>query len=162
MGKKEMKAKMDCADGIQECIETVRDLKANNAEVSYLKTLKRKIKRVESGAVKNEFFMAIFVVNAQLILKLGIGTVAIVGSSLLLKGEISVLIFFMFLLVVSRMYDPLGIALQNLAAINSTKVNIARMNEINNYPIQNGTTYFTPNGYDIEFKNVAFGYGNTS
>ena len=33
---------MACADGIQEYIETVRDLKANNAEKVYLKGLKKK------------------------------------------------------------------------------------------------------------------------
>ena len=32
MHKKSMAAKMACADGIQECLETMRDLKANNAE----------------------------------------------------------------------------------------------------------------------------------
>ena len=31
-----MDAKMACADGIQECLETVRDLKSNNAESAYL------------------------------------------------------------------------------------------------------------------------------
>lgn len=35
---------MACADGIQEYIETVRDLKANNAEQNYLKGLSGKIK----------------------------------------------------------------------------------------------------------------------
>ena len=57
-----------------------------------------------------------------MILKLGIGTVAVVGSSLLIKGEINVLTFFMFLLVVTRMYEPLQISLQNIAAIISINV----------------------------------------
>ena len=57
-----------------------------------------------------------------MILKLGIGTVGVVGSSLLIKGEINVLTFFMFLLVVTRMYEPLQISLQNIAAIISIDV----------------------------------------
>mgnify|MGYP000708497474 FL=1 len=57
-----------------------------------------------------------------MILKLGIGTVAVVGSSLLIKGEINVLTFFMFLLVVTRMCEPLQISLQNIAAIISIDV----------------------------------------
>ena len=43
-----MKAKMDCANGIQECIDTVADLKSNNAEDRYLATLDKKIEKVES------------------------------------------------------------------------------------------------------------------
>ena len=50
------------------------------------------------------------------------------------------LTFFLFLLVVSRFYDPLQGALQNLAAVISTRTNIARMNEILDHPIQQGDT----------------------
>ncbi len=42
LNQKAMDVKMACADGIQECIETVRDLKANNAEQAYLKGWKRR------------------------------------------------------------------------------------------------------------------------
>ena len=66
---------MTCADGIQEYIETVRDLKANNAEDSYLKGLKEKIRGVESGAISAELVTAVFVTSAGMILKLGIATV---------------------------------------------------------------------------------------
>lgn len=159
MGRKEMAAKMACADGIQECIESVRDLKANSAQASYLDGLERKIRAVESRAVKTEFFTAIFVVSAQFILKLGMASVAVTGGTLLVRGEISLLGFFLFLLVVSRLYDPLGVALQNLAAIIASKLNIARMREIEDYPAQSGRTDFSPAGYDIEFKDVRFAYG---
>ena len=78
-------------------------------------------------------------VSASLVLKLGIATVVLAGAVLLMQGSLSVLTFFMFLLVVSRLYDPLQGALQNLAAVISTRTNIARMNEILNHPIQQGS-----------------------
>jgi ATP-binding cassette, subfamily B, bacterial IrtB/YbtQ len=158
MGRKEMAAKMAAADGIQECIESVRDLKANNAQNSYLASLEAKIIAVESRAVKTEFFTALFVVSAQFVLKLGIATVALVGAGLLARGELSLLGYFLFLLVVSRLYDPLGVALQNLAAVIASKVNIGRMREIEEYPAQTGCLEFSPSNYDIEFKDVAFSY----
>ena len=106
----------------------IRDsLKANNAEVEYLKGLEKKIRAVERRSILNEFGLAAFVVSASLILKLGIATVALVGSMLLIQGSLDVITFFLFLLVVSRLYDPLQGALQNLAAVISTRTNIARM-----------------------------------
>ena len=39
LSRKSMAAKMACADGIQECIETVRDLKSCNAYDAYLNGL---------------------------------------------------------------------------------------------------------------------------
>ena len=158
--KKSMDAKMSCADGIQECIETVQDLKANNAEKEYLKGLEKKIRYVEHRSILNEFGLAAFVVSASLVLKLGIVTVALVGSILLVQGSLDVLTFFLFLLVISRMYDPLQGALQNLAAVISTRTNIARMNEILDHPMQQGETLLSNKGYDISFEHVQFAYNS--
>lgn len=158
LNQKQMAAKLACADGIQECLEAVRDIKSNNAEEKYLKELDSKIKDVEIRAIISELGTAVFVVSAQLILKLGIATVALVGSILLIKGSINVLMFFMFLLVASRLYDPLQSSLQNLAAIISIRTNIARMNEILYHPVQGGDEILNNKGYDIVFDRVGFSY----
>ena len=155
---KSMAAKMSCADGIQEYIETVRDLKANNAEENYLSGLKNKIKGVEKSNIKAEFTTAVFVTGAGMVLKLGIATVALVGSALLVNGTLGVLTFFMFLLVASRLYDPMQAALQNLAAIIAMRTNVARMNEILEYPVQTGNDTLTNDGYDVVFDHVGFAY----
>lgn len=160
LSNKSMKAKIACANGIQECIDALSDLKSNNAEDRYLVTLDKKIDNVEERALKGEFGTAVFVASAQMILKLGIATTALVGSSLLIKGELDVLTFFVFLLLVSRLYDPMQAALQNLAAIITTKTNVARMNEILDHDIQSGDTKLTNDGYDIEFDNVNFSYND--
>ena len=158
VGKKNMDAKMACADGIQECLESIRDLKSCNAESEYLRGLDEKIKGVEKRAVVSEFATAAFVVSAQLVLKLGFATVALVGSALLAQGKLDVLVLFMFLIAASRLYDPMQAALQNLAAIISTRINISRMNEILFHEVQTGSDRLTNKGYDIEFKDVGFSY----
>lgn len=155
---RQMKAKIACADGIQECIETVRDLKACNAEYEYLAGLNKKIKAVEKRSIITELGTAVFVVSAQLVLKLGIATVALTGSMLLIAGSLDVLTFFMFLLLASRLYDPLQGTLVNLAAVISTRTNIARMNEILNHPIQTGKSSLSNQGFDIVFDHVGFSY----
>ena len=158
LSKKQMKLKMDCADGIQECLETVRDLRANNAQAEYMEGLEGKIRAVEKHALVTELGTAVFVGGAQMILKLGIATVALTGGVLLVKGEIDILTFFVFLLLVSRMYDPLQVALQNLAAIISTSVQCDRLDEILSHEIQTGASTMDPKGYDIEFFHVGFSY----
>ena len=156
--RRQTEAKLAVADGIQEALETMRDLKSNNAEEKYLKGLDKKIDLQEKRMIASELGGALFVVPAGMILKLGIGTVALVGGMLLANNAITVLTFFMYLLVVSRLYDPLSSSLQNLAAIISTNIPIERMNEIENYPVQPGTAELKTNGYDIVFDNVSFAY----
>ena len=160
LSKRSMDAKMEVADGIQECIETMRDLKSCNAEKQYLKGLFRKIDKVEKRAIISEVGTAVFVVSASFILKIGIGTVALAGSILLASGEIDVLMLFMYLLIASRLYDPLQSSLQNLAAVISLKTNVERMDEILFHPLQEGKPELTNKGYDISFEDVRFGYGN--
>ena len=156
--RRQTEAKLAVADGIQEALETMRDLKSNNAEEKYLKGLDKKIDLQEKRMIASELGSALFVVPAGMILKLGIGTVALVGGMLLANNAITVLTFFMYLLVVSRLYDPLSSSLQNLAAIISTNIPIERMNEIENYPVQPGTAELRTHGYDIVFDNVSFAY----
>ena len=156
--RRQTEAKLAVADGIQEALETMRDLKSNNAEEKYLKGLDKKIDLQEKRMIASELGGALFVVPAGMILKLGIGTVALVGGMLLASNAITVLTFFLYLLVVSRLYDPLSSSLQNLAAIISTNIPIERMNEIENYPVQPGTAELKTNGYDIVFDNVFFAY----
>ena len=160
LSKRSMNAKMQVADGIQECIETMRDLKSCNAEQQYLKGLFRKIDKVEKRAIISEVGTAVFVVSASFILKIGIGTVALAGSILLALGEIDVLTLFMYLLIASRLYDPLQSSLQNLAAVISLRTNVERMDEILFHSLQEGRPELTNSGYDIAFKDVRFGYGN--
>lgn len=156
--KKTLTYKLACQDGIQEGLETIRDLRSNNMTDEYMKGLNVKIKDVEKNAIVLEFRNAAYVCLAQMILKLGIGTVALVGSMLLVSGDINVLTFFAFLLVVTRMYEPLQIALQNLSAIISIDTTCERMDEILSHDEQDGREELTNKGYDIVFNHVGFSY----
>ena len=93
-----------------------------------------------------------------MILKLGIATVALVGGALLASGKLDVITFFMFLMVVSRIYDPMQVSLQNLAAIIASDVQSARLDEILSHDVQEGSEKLDNKGYDIEFSNVGFSY----
>ena len=158
LNKKQMVLKMACADGIQECLENVRDLQAYNTQEDYMKGLTAKIKAVEKHAIVTELGTAVFVGSSQMILKLGIATVALVGGVLLAKGELDILTFFMLLMVVSRIYDPMQVSLQNLAAVIASGVQSDRLDEILSHEVQDGTNTMKNDGYDIEFSNVGFSY----
>lgn len=146
------------ADGLQEYLETIKDLKSYNAEESYLEGLNGRITALEKESFKAELGTAVFVVSASCILRFGIGTVALVGSVLLCSGKLDVFTFFMFILVVSRIYEPMQGTLMNLAAVIAQDVNVERMNEITDYPVQKGSDELDVKSYDIEFSNVSFSY----
>ena len=150
-----------CSDGIQECLETLRDLKANNAEDEYLKGLDRKIKDVEKYMVIGELTNAVFHTCGRMVLKLGIATTVLVGGALLADSKITLLTFFAFMILVSRIYDPLIAALDNLSAIIMIRnIQCRRMDEILSHPEQEGRSKLTNRGYDIIFDHVGFSYNS--
>lgn len=153
-----VRAKVDLAEHIQEGLEVFQDIRANESEGKYLNDLEQRIDIVEKRAVEAELGVACFVVSGQMILKLGIATVALVGSWLLSQGSLDVLTFFMFLLVASRLYDPMSGSLINLGAAVSLGIQCERMDEILCHEEQRGTETLTNKGYDVEFKDVHFAY----
>ena len=158
--KRKLQADLATSDGIQEYLECMRDLRACDASDRYLAGLGGKIDVAEKRHIAAELGVAVFVVSAQLLLKFGIATTALAGGILLARGQLDALTFFMYLMVVSRIYDPMCTSLQNLAAIISCRVNIGRMKEIYDTPLQEGSKEFSPDGYDIVFDNVRFSYND--
>ena len=158
--KKNAAVKLDMNDGIQECLESIRDLRANNAEDRYMDKLEEKIRRVEKMALFTELKMAVYVNSSAIILKLGIGTTAIVGGMLFARGQIDLLTFFMFLMLVARLYDPMQITLQNFAAVISIELQSERLDEVLSHEIQTGSEKMDNKGYDIVFDHVGFKYSD--
>ncbi len=158
--KKNHAVKLDMSDSVQECLESIRDLRANNAEDRYMEMLEGKIRKVEKMALFTELKMAVYVNSASIILKLGIGTTAIVGGVLFAQGSIDILTFFMFLMLVARLYDPMQITLQNFAAVISVELQSERLDEVLSHEIQTGSEQKTNNGYDIVFDHVGFKYSD--
>lgn len=158
--KKNVEVQLRLNDGIQEGLESVRDLRANHAEERYMEGLEEKIRAVEKQALFTELKMSVYVSSAQMILKLGIATTALTGGALFAAGDISILTFFMFLMVASRLYDPMQIALQNFAAIIATGVQCERLDEVLSHEVQTGSEELTNSGCDIVFDHVRFAYAD--
>lgn len=157
-GTKNILNKRAVADCIQEGLETIRDIKACHRQERYLGDLETKLAAMEGSSIRSELATGVFVCSAQAFLRLGLATTVLTGGALLLAGELSFLYFLGFLFAAARLYDPLGVVLQNIAATFNTKLQIERMRSILEQPVQTGTEDFRPSGYDITFDHVSFAY----
>ena len=157
-GTKNILSKRAVADCIQEGLETIRDIKACNRQQAYQKELDEKLAAMEQGSIRSELVTGVFVCSAQAFLRLGFATTVLTGGTLLLSGELPFLYFLGFLFAAARLYDPLGMVLQNIAATFSAKLQIERMRSILEQPVQEGTENFQPQNYDITFDHVSFAY----
>ena len=150
--------KIAASDGIQECIENIQDIKANNLQEEYLRGLDQKILNVESITIRLELFNGTMVTASQMFLKVGMATTVLVGAALLSSHSIGFMLFLMFMVASTRLYGPLTGCLQNLSAVYSALLVVERMKLIEEQPVLQGSREAVYDGYDIVFDHVGFSY----
>lgn len=152
--------KLAASDGVQECIENIQDIRANNQREEYLKGLDNKIIAVEKATVTTEWMNGTFITSAQMVLKIGMATTVLTGVGMLINSEIDFFLLLIFLIAATRVYDPLLGALENLSAVFSTLLVSERLQKVYEEPLQTGKESMQPSGYDICFDHVGFAYNN--
>lgn len=153
-------ASLSFADGLQEYLECHREIRSLNKVSAFQGELDRCIDCFEREKIDAELAMGVAVCSAQGFLRLGIASVIVVGTMLLVAGQIDFLVFFVYLLAVTRVYDPINVILQAIAELMDMSLSLERMRAIENEPIQTGRTSFEPQGYDVVFDDVGFSYAD--
>ena len=143
---------------IQEGLDMIQEIKSYNQERDYLKKLNSRIDTYEKILIRNELTLGILINGSQSILKLGLVSVIIVGANMLVNGSVDLFTYLIFMVIGSRIYNPLNEVMNNLAALFYLDVRINRMNEMESLPIQQGNTKFKPKNFNIEFQEVDFSY----
>lgn len=159
-GKRTNDRGLDLADGIQEYLECAREIRATNQGAGFLEKLSSKVKALEKAQIVSELVAGSFITSAQGFLKLGIATTVLVGLGLLVVGQTTFMVFFAFLLVVTRVYDPISIVLQSMAELLNIRLSVKRLKEVEGEEAQTGTQEFSPAGHDLVFEGVSFSYND--
>ena len=151
-------AAIQVSDGIQETLENIREIRATNQEERFLQQLNEKIDYHERTMIRGELSTGIFVNAASVIMRLGAATTILVGTRLILSGQIDFMLLFLFLLVITRVYAPFDQALALIAEMFVSQVSASRLVEIQDAETAEGAERFEPQGHDIVFDNVSFSY----
>ena len=151
-------AAVQVADGIQETLENIREIRATNQEDRFLNALSDKIDDHEAKMIHVELVNGIFVNAASVIMRLGVATTILAGTRMILAGEIDFMMLFMYLMVITRIYAPFDQALALISEMFLSEVCANRLNEIEDARTAEGSEDFRPDGHDIVFENVGFGY----
>ena len=146
------------SDGIQEMLDTAREIRATNQVERHLGELEAKIDTSEQSTAFAELRVGLVVNAASVIMRLGVATTIILGVNLMLAGQINFLVFFMYLLTVSRIYAPFDQALALIAELFISEVSAERLQAIYDEPVAEGANTFVPDGHDIVFDSVSFAY----
>ena len=150
------------SDLLQEGVDLAQEIKSYNRETYYKEKMNKALDKLEELLIGGELLLGAFINLSYVVLKLGLPSVALVGVYLLANGEINIFTFLAFLIITSRIYNPITEALNNFASLLYLGVRIERMKEMFGMPHQEGITEFVPKHYDIQFKDVSFAYTDES
>lgn len=158
--RKKNAAALVLADGIQEYLESNREVRALNRTDDFLARLNGNVDAFERAKLASELTTGTAVSSTQTLLRLGTVTTILAGTALVAVGQCDLLVFFCFMLVVTRLYDPINLILQSTAELIDMRESLARMRAIEQEPAQVGSVDFAPQGHDIVFDGVSFSYEN--
>ncbi|WP_405268101.1 ABC transporter ATP-binding protein [Methanobrevibacter sp.] len=149
---------LECGDSMQECLDSIRDLKSYNYENDYLSKLTGITSRIEKSRIKSELMASAGVITGRVVLNLGIVSVIVIGSNLIINNQVSIYTLLIFLIASATVYAPVENGLTFLAEILMMDIKIERTKEIEKLVIEGGLKEYSLEGYDIEFNNVSFNY----
>ena len=149
-------------DDLQEKIEQIEQIKSYNLEERMLNDFFKKLNMSTKQKTKGEIVAGILIGIATAILKLGIISVAVIGVNMLMTGEVSVLVYIAFLMLTTSIYLPIEGIISFMSMIVMLDAVVGRIKEIKTMPIQEGKKRMEIKNYDIEFKDVYFGYDDYS
>ena len=115
LGQTQILAKIRASSRMEEYLQGIRVIKAYNMTGIKFIRLQEAFNDLKRANIKTEALIGPIVMLSVTLLRMGLTLMILCGTYLLIGGKLSVAIFVMFLIVGSRVFDPLTLALINLA-----------------------------------------------
>jgi len=156
--KKYYNVMREISEDFQESIELQQEIKSYNQIEKFSKKIIDDINYSEKVHIKSELGMVLPLSISTNIQNLTLGATILFGTSIYLKGEASLLYLIGYILCASKIIDAVNSLLSNFAELMYLDGNLQRIKELRSTEIQSGEEKKLKK-FDIEFKNVEFGYG---
>ena len=157
LSKKQIHAKINAGNRMEEYLLGIRVMKAYNLLGDRFIRLQNAFLELKRASMRLEALMGPFILLSVTLVRAGLTLMILCGTYLLLGGELSVLTFVMFLIVGSRVFDPLTSALTNFAEFRYFSFAGGRILNLMKEPEMQGNRV-SPESGDIVMEHVSFGY----
>ena len=154
---KQIAAKINAGNRLEEYLQGIRVMKAYNLLGNKFVRLKNAFAELRRACIRQEALLGPFILLSVTLIRAGLTLMILCGTYLLIGGDLSLLTFVMFLVVGSRVFDPLTSALTNFAEFRYFSIAGGRILALMNEPEMQGSKE-APESGDITFYHVSFGY----
>ena len=158
LSRKQIEAKVNAGSRLEEYLQGIRVIKAYNLLGGKFERLQKAFADLRRASLRLEALMGPFILLSITLVRAGQTLMILCGAYLLVGGQLDLLTFVMFLIVGSRVFDPLTSALTNFAEFRYFSIAGGRILNLMREPEMTGKKESPEHG-DITFEKVSFGYG---
>ncbi|MCL3852431.1 ABC transporter ATP-binding protein/permease [Parabacteroides sp. GYB001] len=158
LSRKQIEAKVNAGSRLEEYLQGIRVIKAYNLLGGKFERLQKAFADLRHASLRLEALMGPFILLSITLVRAGLTLMILCGAYLLVGGQLDLLTFVMFLIVGSRVFDPLTSALTNFAEFRYFSIAGGRILNLMREPEMTGKKESPEHG-DITFEKVFFGYG---
>lgn len=152
-----VRAKNEAASRLQEYLNGIREIKAHHMGGKRFERLRRSFDDLMRASIRLEGIMGPMVMGAMLLARSGMTLMILVGGYLLAGGDLTLPIFLLFLLVGTKVFEPLTVVLTSYGEMRYSVYSAERIMEVQQEKTMSGTNDVQPHGA-IAFEQVTFGY----
>jgi ATP-binding cassette subfamily B protein len=157
-GERVVQKKLNAAEQVQEYLEGIKVVKAFGLSGERSTAMRNALHGLMKESFAFELAAGVFVTLASMVLQAGIGLVVLVGVTLLSGGVLSASALLIFLLISVKIYGPLIVVLTLLPEFFYLLIATRRMRALREEPPMTGDENVVLGDFNIELKNVSFGY----
>lgn len=147
------------ANRIQEYLYGMQIIKSYHMQGHNFDQLEKACRDYRDAYIKVEGSIGPLNLLSAAFLRSGLSFMTITGVYLVLGGTLDIPSFALFLLVGTRIFDPLAVAVMNYSELAMCGMAGNRIVKLLNGPEMSGSKE-APEHYDLQFDHVSFGYGN--
>ena len=154
---RQIRAKINAGNRLEEYLQGIRVMKAYNLLGERFARLRDAFAELRRACIRQEALLGPFVLLGITLVRAGLTMMVLCGTYLLLGGKLSLLVFVLFLVVGSRVFDPLTSALTNFTEFRYFSIAGGRILTLMDEPEMKGE-HRSPEAGDIRFEHVSFAY----
>lgn len=159
-GIKHQKTKVAAASRMIEYIQGIKLIKAFNLSGTRFERLEKAFRQLKTDSIRLEAAAGPTMIAATAMLNMGLILIMLMGLSLMFAGSLPMPIYIMFLVIGTRIYEPLMHALMFLAELNYMQLGVERVEELRRAPLLEEGNASPAGDFGIEMRHVYFSYHN--
>ncbi|MCS4474623.1 ABC transporter ATP-binding protein/permease [Clostridium botulinum] len=159
LGRELTESKVDASNRLQEYLTGIRVIKSCNMTGEHFQHLEGSFYNLMKKSIKMEGLLQSIVLTVTPLLRAGLTVMIYVGSYLLMGGTLTIMTLATFLVIGTRIFEPLSEAIINLAELRYDAQAGERIIKFMEEPVMSGEKS-PPSSNDIELQHVDFSYDN--